>query len=219
MANLLNSIIYHLRKAIVYTEGENGEPNRLRLDNETNPVGTVVFSNNGGVRVTDSNDVEFPSHWISTADRVITGEDNHEHVVKGSSITLSKAPIIGTHTSAVGESIDYTTTSTSSASTSVANLGYIDLSEGMWLIRAYVTFAGTSGADGYRRAYIGTSSTDTSSQTFGADLRYVEGNIIMTCAPYRLVTTTGTSTRYYLKATSSGTVTITARNMKATRLL
>lgn len=219
MANLLDSIINYLSKAIVYREGTGGEPNRLYLNHTDNPVGTVVFSNNGGIRLTDNENVDFPSHWIGTTNNVYTGDNSYPHYVRGSSITLSKEPIIGTHTTAIGSSITYTGNSTTSAGTTAASLGSVNVPAGTWLIMAYVTFSGNSNADGFRRAAISSTQNTISTQAFGVDGRFVTGNVIAVCSPYLVVTTTATSTTFYLNASASGTTNISKRSMYALRLL
>lgn len=139
------------------------------------------------------------------------------YVDSNGNITSNGTLTIEGNNSPIGTDVAYT----ANTETSVSNpktLGYIDLPKGCWAIRAYVTFAGTTGADGYRRASISTTENNMAMQAFGVDGKYVEGNNIITCMPIRIVTPTNT-TRYYLNASAPSTVTISNRSMHAVRMV
>lgn len=139
------------------------------------------------------------------------------YVDSDGNITSNGTLTIEGNESPVGTDVAYTANTETSVS-SPKTLGYIDLPKGVWEIRAYVTFAGTTGADGYRRASISTTEDNMAMQAFGVDGKYVAGNNIITCMPIRVVTLT-TTTRYYLNASAPSTVTISNRNMHAVRMV
>lgn len=139
------------------------------------------------------------------------------YVDSDGNITSNGTLTVEGNESPIGTDVAYTANTKTSVS-SPTTLGYIDLPKGVWEIRAYVTFAGTTGADGYRRASISTTENNVAMQAFGVDGKYVAGNYIITCMPVRVVTLT-TTTRYYLNASAPATVTISNRNMRAVRMV
>lgn len=175
----------------------------VEIEADSSSAGSSIFMSNGG-------SISFGAYSFSP--------DKESNIfLEPSAITFTRPFTIEGHESAVGKDIAYTTTSVTSVS-SPKTLGSISLSEGTWIIRAYVTFAGTSNANGYRRAAITTSEDTMPTQAFGLDYKYVEGDYIIVCNPIRIVTLSEPTT-YYLNASSSKATTISNRSMRAIRLL
>lgn len=149
----------------------------------------------------------------------ITGNISVADISASGDATVTGDLFINGNSSATGTDILYTNDSTVTSVSSAKTLGYIELPKGVWLIRAYVTFAGTTSADGFRRASISTTQDNMATQAFGVDSKYVAGNYIIVCNPVRVITVTSPSVTYYLNASASNTVTISNRSMRAVRLV
>jgi hypothetical protein len=153
-----------------------------------------------------------------TGDLGITGNLNvgGDLEVTGSTV-LSEAPTIGSHNSVVGTSVSYTPTDVRKVS-SPTSLGSVTVDAGLWVIVGYVTFAGTTNAQGYRRACISSTANHMSLQSFGVSSSYVSGNTIAVATPFLIARTTEQET-FYLNASAVSDVIIANRNMYALRLL